>query len=137
MLAVGEHFRPRFSRDLLRIASGFAGGIGRSRDDVCGALAGGVMVIGLLCGRASPEVDDAACLALVKQWRETFVGHFGTHTCRPIFDAVRLPGAAGTCAPIAGEAASLLTQLLLLAGYKASEVQPAAAAEQSPGSPDH
>jgi C_GCAxxG_C_C family probable redox protein len=131
LLAVGERFTPWFSRDLVRSASGFAGGIGRSRDDVCGALAGGVMAIGLLCGRGSPETDDTACLELVKQWRDGFVSHFGTHTCRPIFDMARLPGAAGSCAPIAGQAAALLATLLLEAGHGPVEARPNGAAGES------
>lgn len=113
MLAVGEQVLASFDRSLLlRAASAFAGGVGRSREDMCGALAGGVMVIGLLCGRESAEQDDAACLNLAKEWRQAFLARFGTTCCRPIYDAMRLPGGPQTCAGVAGDAAVILLGVL-------------------------
>lgn len=46
------------SEDAFRAASGLADGIGLSGDGSCGALAGGVMAIGLLRGRARKDFHD-------------------------------------------------------------------------------
>ena len=39
-----------------RMATPFGGGVGRS-EDICGALTGGVMAIGVCLGRTTPEED--------------------------------------------------------------------------------
>ncbi len=41
-----------------RLASSFGGGIGRMRE-VCGAVSGAVMVLGMVCGYDDPEDKDA------------------------------------------------------------------------------
>lgn len=113
MLAVGEQMLPDIPASLLtRIANGFAGGVGRTRDEMCGALAGGVILIGLLCGRETTGQDDELCLDLVRQWRQLFKQRFGTTVCRPIFNAMTAPGGPQTCAGEAGEAAGVLWELL-------------------------
>lgn len=49
-----EKFAQSIGGIIPRIATGFGGGIARN-GDVCGALTGGVMAIGLALGRVSPE----------------------------------------------------------------------------------
>lgn len=112
MLAVGEHAIEGFDPSLVRVANAFAGGLGRTRDDLCGALAGGVIVIGLLYGREAAGEKDDFSLEVAQRWRRAFVERFGTNLCRPIYDGVRLPGGAGSCAPVAGEAAAMLAAIL-------------------------
>ncbi|MHB0876113.1 MAG: C-GCAxxG-C-C family protein [Anaerolineae bacterium] len=111
-VAVGEQVRPDLDPSLVRLATGFGGGIGRCRDEVCGALSGGVMVLGLLYGRETPAEANARCIELAKVWREAFIERFGTSQCRPIYDRVRQPGGPGTCAGVAGETAALLVTFL-------------------------
>ena len=112
LLAVGEHVSPGFDRAVLRAANGFRRGMGATGEELCGALAGGVMVIGLLHGRDRPTQNDDVSRDLVQHWRRAFVAHFGTSACRPIYDRMRLPGAPGTCAGIAQESAELLLHVL-------------------------
>ncbi|MGI6208989.1 MAG: C-GCAxxG-C-C family protein [Anaerolineae bacterium] len=112
LLAVGEHLFGQVPGPVLRAANGFRGGVGSSRQEMCGALSGGVMALGLIHGRESVEQDDRAAVEPVRRWREAFLAHFRYTQCEPIYRLVHEPGAPGTCAVVAGEAARLLVELI-------------------------
>jgi C_GCAxxG_C_C family probable redox protein len=68
----------------LRMAAGFGGGIGRC-GEVCGALTGGVMVVGLRTGSA--EADPAAkqrTYEATQAFFEAFRARNGAITCRDL-----------------------------------------------------
>lgn len=67
---------------LLRIASGFGGGMGRT-GNVCGAVSGAVMVIGLKSGYSSPE-DKAGkekLYDMVAEFHKKFQEIYGAVDC--------------------------------------------------------
>jgi len=69
----------------LRIASSFGGGMGRM-GEVCGAVSGALMVLGLRYGYTRPE-DKAAkenLYNLVRQFSERFRQQHGTILCRSL-----------------------------------------------------
>jgi C_GCAxxG_C_C family probable redox protein len=66
-----------------RIATGFGGGIARN-GNICGALAGGVMAIGLALGRDRPEESRDPCYRAADRFYNEFVGTFGTCGCREL-----------------------------------------------------
>ena len=72
----------------LKIACGFGAGMGR-KQEVCGAVTGGIMVIGLKHGRG--ENDDRevtlSAYAKVRELMDRFSGKHGTFICRQL-----LPG---------------------------------------------
>jgi C_GCAxxG_C_C family probable redox protein len=84
MLAVGEHVLGRVDDQTLKLTTGFAGGIGGTQQDLCGALSAGIMIIGALHGRAQPDVDDRICQALAKRYRDRFVQTFDSTCCREL-----------------------------------------------------
>jgi C_GCAxxG_C_C family probable redox protein len=49
-----EHSLPGFDKDIMRVASGFGGGVG-GWGSICGAVSGGVMAFGLLYGTDGTE----------------------------------------------------------------------------------
>ena len=63
--AILEAFAEEGATDITRVASAFGGGIGGSQNGACGALTGGIIAIGYLLGRVSPEenVDQAKSIA--------------------------------------------------------------------------
>jgi C_GCAxxG_C_C family probable redox protein len=81
VLAVGEHLWGHVEDLMLRISCGLAGGVGCSHQELCGALSGGVLVLGALYGRTHPDEDDAQCDRLICTYRERFVQEFGTSRC--------------------------------------------------------
>lgn len=82
MLAVGEHEFGSVDEQALRMSNGFCGGVGSTREELCGALSAGVMIIGARDGRVSSSEDDKQCLQTIAEYRRRFVQRFGSSTCR-------------------------------------------------------
>jgi len=70
-----------------RLASPFGGGMGRMRE-VCGAVSGMLMVLGILYGYDTPGDDEIkmALYAQVQDLAESFRREVGTIICREILD---------------------------------------------------
>jgi C_GCAxxG_C_C family probable redox protein len=81
VLAVGEHVLGKVDDQLQRATSGLSGGVGGTHEELCGALSGGVMIIGALHGRVLPDQDDSYCGELSARYRERFIQKFGTTRC--------------------------------------------------------
>lgn len=112
MLAVGEQLWGKVDERLLRISSGLAGGLGCGYQELCGALSGGVLMIGALYGRASLDEDDSECNRRVTEYRERFLRQFGTTCCQELRD--RGYGSEGQwpCSELVERAAGALWQVL-------------------------
>jgi C_GCAxxG_C_C family probable redox protein len=81
VLAVGEYLFGSIDDRICRMATGLAGGVGGTRQELCGALSGGVLLIGALHGRTRPDEDDSQCMTLVSRYLERFVQELGTTNC--------------------------------------------------------
>lgn len=112
MLAVGGHVLDDFDPRFVRMATGFAGGVGETKQEMCGAFSAGVMIIGALYGRSSLEEDDLPALDLAARYRERFVAEFGATHCGTLYDQVHAPGGAGSCSSVVERAAPILLELL-------------------------
>ena len=81
---------------------------------MCGPLAAGVMVIGFLKGRTSPEQDREEIYALARRFHGAFVGEFGSPCCR---DLNKFPPNTRehllNCLKITGKSGALLMRFLL------------------------
>jgi len=64
-----------------RMATPFGGGIGRS-EDVCGALVGGVLAIGVSLGRTAPEEDRLKSYEAAGKLFKAFQARFGSTGCK-------------------------------------------------------
>ncbi len=83
-MAVCQEFGLEFENTAIpKIASGFAGGIGNS-GAVCGAVAGGVMAIGLKLGRADTMEGMLQNLAVAREFRRRFEAEMGNIGCREL-----------------------------------------------------
>jgi C_GCAxxG_C_C family probable redox protein len=89
------------------MTTGFAGGIGGSKQELCGALSGGTMLIGALYGRTDGVTDDKFCQNLSARHRERFVEEFSSSRCEPLRE--QHPNG---CSPLVERAALLLLELL-------------------------
>ena len=112
MLAVGEHVLRDFDRRMVRIATPFAGGVGGTEEEMCGALSGGVMVVGALHGRREAHVDDEKARELAARYRERFAEEFGTTRCGPIYEEMHASGGPGSCKSVGERAALALLEVL-------------------------
>ena len=81
MLAVGEFVLHPLDETTRRISAAFLGGMGDTRQEACGALSGGLIVIGALVGRASLEEDEHICTRLAARYHEQFTATFNLTRC--------------------------------------------------------
>ncbi len=72
-----------------RLSSSFGGGIGRMRE-VCGAVSGGCMVLGLIKGYRDPDDREAkkAHYALIREFADRFKEINGSIICRELLSGV-------------------------------------------------
>ena len=64
-----------------RMSTPFGGGIGRS-EDICGALAGGVLAIGASIGRTRSEEDRLPSYEAAGMFYKKFQDRFGSTQCK-------------------------------------------------------
>ena len=112
LLAVGEHVLGPIEPQVIRMSSALAGGVGRSRQEMCGALPAGVLIIGALYGRANLEEDDGVALALAERYRADWLAEFGHTQCEPLLERCRGPDRSGSCAPMVERVAQILLEIL-------------------------
>lgn len=120
MLAVGGHLLGEVPPPMFRMASILAGGVAGTRQELCGALSAGIMVIGARYGRTRPGEDETLARALAARFREQFQAAFGTTQCAPIRQRYEAAGEPGFCAPVAERAAAILLKVLAEQGIEPS-----------------
>jgi C_GCAxxG_C_C family probable redox protein len=112
VLAVGEYLWGEVVAQIRRMTSGLGGGVGGSQEELCGALSGGVLVIGGQYGRVDPEDDDEACYRRVCAYRDRFRQAFGTTRCADIRAGGYGSDGIWPCSSLVEQAAHILLEIL-------------------------
>jgi C_GCAxxG_C_C family probable redox protein len=115
-----------FDKDTaLKLATGFGAGMAR-KQEVCGAVTGGILVIGLKSGRGSADERSAteSTYLLVEKFMERFNAKHGSCLCRILLDGCNLLSESGRnfcnenklsekiCRPCVAEAVRILEDIL-------------------------
>ncbi len=66
-----------------KIATGFCGGVSRTCG-MCGAVSGGIMVIGVFAGRSAPTETVADSYGMVRKFVRQFISRFGSTNCKEL-----------------------------------------------------
>lgn len=112
LIAVGELLSAGLGEQTIKASIPFAGGIGCAHQEVCGALTGGLMVIGMLHGRTKAGRNDDHCQQLAVTLRERFHQKFGWTKCQDLRDHwIGRPGQEN-CAVLVEQATQLLLEVL-------------------------
>jgi C_GCAxxG_C_C family probable redox protein len=107
--AFSDHLCENEQRLGNRLASGFAGGV--DSGDICGAIAGGVMVIGLYHGRDTGAPRNKIIKDMGRKFYEMAREELGSVYCRDLRD-IEDPQYRDDCAIIVEKMASLVAKLL-------------------------
>lgn len=84
LLTMFEHWSSNESNLIPKIATGFGGGIGRC-GSICGALAGGVIAIGVKYGTGEPSLEKRLkAYELAQKLYKQFDKHHGSVFCRDL-----------------------------------------------------
>jgi len=108
---LGRYYDPDFDADLMRLATGFGGGMGEAAD-VCGALVGGVMLIGYLYGRTSLAEDKEDCQRYTRRFHDEFLRRCGGTSCAHFTQGEFTPANQQKCANVVTQAAEILLDML-------------------------
>lgn len=112
MLAVGEYLWGGVDDSTLRLATAFGGGLGSSRQEACGVLSGGAMILSALYGRADYQQNDDELMRLVSLYRERFVAELGYSRCANLQESGFGSERTWPCATLALRAVPLLLAVL-------------------------
>ena len=112
LLAVGEHYLGEINPGVLRSSTAFAGGVGGTNEELCGALASGLMVISALYGRTDAQTNDDRCMDLAAAYRARFLEHFGNIKCADLKEHWVGKNGQETCAELMADAAGVLVDVL-------------------------
>ncbi len=119
--AFNELLGEPFSPDIVKMASGFGGGLGHA-GCMCGALTGSVMILGMYKGRTIPEQDRDPVYDLAKAFHDRFEQEYGATCCRVLntfeFDS---PDHLRRCLKLTGGTARLLMDFIDEKGLKISD----------------
>jgi len=107
-----DHFAENPDCYPVKIASGFCGGIGRSHEDTCGALTGGVIAAGYLFGRMEQGKDFSEATRVVTAFRNAFRAAFGSTNCADILKSLGEQEKYIKCKQLTGKATGLLVDIL-------------------------
>ena len=86
VISVGTFLFGEVNDQCRRMMTGLAGGVGGSHEEMCGALVGGILIIGALYGRARPTDDDQPAYQLSVYYREQFIERMGGARCHEFRD---------------------------------------------------
>ncbi|WP_300155287.1 C-GCAxxG-C-C family protein [Solidesulfovibrio sp.] len=95
-----------------RIATCFGGGLGRCQEELCGALAGGTMALGLAYGRDTAGDSAETAYEAAAEFRRRFVALHGASRCRELLEVFGEQEDWSACKRLMAEAAGLLYDLV-------------------------
>jgi C_GCAxxG_C_C family probable redox protein len=95
-----------------RIACCFGGGVGRSKEELCGALAGALMAMGCLVGRDRPGQPWDLAAEAAADLRKRFQALYGSTRCAEILAAMDPQQDGHACERLSGRTAALVCEML-------------------------
>ena len=107
-----RHHSPESLPVASRMASGFVAGVGKTKEDVCGALVGGVMALGMLYGRKDVSEDPQKMLDITTEYRARFLKHCGSSSCPKLLEGFGEQEDMLKCKKMAAEVTGILANLI-------------------------
>lgn len=95
-----------------RIATAFGGGVGRSKKGLCGALSGGLMALGYLRGRNTPDESWDEIAATADGLRARFAAEYGCTRCFVVLENLGPQEKMAKCVRLAGNTAGMIHEAL-------------------------
>ena len=103
---------PEKSDALCKATSGFCGGIGECKQDVCGALSGGIIALGSIYGRQKGGQDISKLVSLSSELRQLFIKEFKTTVCKDVIVNLEQMEAYESCKDLTAKTTWFLYNLI-------------------------
>lgn len=81
LMMAGKYYLPEIDFSYSNLVTGFGGGVGRSREETCGALTGSVVALSMLIGRDDPSVEVNPIHEKISGFRDIFLAEFNNTIC--------------------------------------------------------
>ena len=108
---VEDFFKESFP-GIPRAASVFQAGIAGTKEDLCGALAGGLIALGFLYGRTEKDADIQMAKDVASEFRKRCINGFGSTRCGEILDTLGPQENSMKCKQLSGTTTGMLLKLL-------------------------
>lgn len=82
---------------LIKVSTSFMGGIAGTSQNICGAVSGGLIVLGSIFGRSEADVNDDLLAKIGKEYLENFTNAFEANSVN--CDELRAKRETPSCAP--------------------------------------
>ena len=124
VFAFNEAMDPPMPQEVVRLASGFPIGMGAlgTGGCTCGALSGGVMILGMVYGRSSPGEEAPVVLEKAKELHDWFLADKRSTCCRVLIRGWEFgsPEHIDQCVAFTGDVAERLAGMLNADGAAAT-----------------
>jgi C_GCAxxG_C_C family probable redox protein len=110
--AILETYETKSHQDMPGLASAFGGGVGKTHQEMCGALAGAFIAIGGLLGRNQPGADWSEVSDMATELRRRFMEIHQTTQCSALLEKFGTQIKKSRCKKLSGEVAGMLADLL-------------------------
>jgi len=94
------------------VATAFGGGVGRTKQQICGALTGGIIALGHLYGRSDPGADWTDASELAAKLKHRFVQEYETTNCGALLATFGQQENMMRCKQLSGEVAGMLADII-------------------------
>ena len=110
--AIMEFYCDEQSAAVPRVASAFGGGVGRTHEDMCGALSGALLGLGLVLGRSQPNENWDDLAQMGAELRQAFMAETGSTNCAVILKAFGEQTNMMKCKNLSGKTAALAVEII-------------------------
>jgi C_GCAxxG_C_C family probable redox protein len=108
-----DTFTPDISKDVVRLATGFCGGMG-NRKGPCGVFTGGIMALGIFVGRTDVREDEEFARSLSNEFVERLERAAESVACKDILKGQWLRGFTKCgCRKLTVKGAEILADMIL------------------------
>ena len=111
-LTIVQTYGNDVAHDIPKVATAFGGGVGRTGQDICGALTGGILALGYLFGRNGPGADWTDAAELAAKLRRRFVKEHGSTNCADLLTMFGPQENMMRCKQLSGEVAGMLADII-------------------------
>ncbi len=110
--SVTETYAEESSSAIPEIGSGFCKGIGKTGEDICGTVTGGVIALGYIFGRMTRDDDNAPVCEFAAEFRKRFIAKYGTTNCGELLKKFGQQEDMGKCKCMTADAAGMIASML-------------------------
>lgn len=97
---------------ICKVTSGFCGGVGECKQDICGALSGGIIALGGIYGREKGGNDISKLVFLSLELRRLFIEEFTSTACNKVVENIKNKTEYNSCRDVTVKTTGLLLELI-------------------------